>query len=160
MGLTVETWLFPIGSRFNNSPSLSLGNHALFIIVAPPQLVVGFFINFAYLHDAKTIMCWTARYTIGNDPNHRNITQPNRWWGFCLYLHTTINYNIHIMYLLMQPGSKLGILQSPPPWNNTILSVPIHRNTYTICTSNFKILQICPILNYLLELSGQAPRLP
>ena len=54
------------------------------------------------------IMCWIARYTIGNDSNHRNITQPNRWWGFCLLLHTTINYNIYIMYLLMQMGSKLG----------------------------------------------------
>ena len=45
------------------------------------------------------------------------------------------------MYLLMQLGSKPGILQSPPPWNNTVLSVPRHRNTYTIYTS--KILKFC-----------------
>ena len=100
-----------------------------------------FFINFAYLHDAKTIMCQIARYTIDNDSNPRNITQPNRWWGFCLQLHTMINYNIHIMYLLMQSGSKLWVLQSPPPWNNTVLGVPILRNTYTIYTS--KISKFC-----------------
>ena len=37
-------------------------------------------------------------------PKH---TKPNRWWGFCLELLTTINYNIYIM----QTGSKLGTLQ-------------------------------------------------
>jgi len=34
-------------------------------------------------------------------PKH---TQPNRWWGFCLELLTTINYIIYIM----QTGSKPG----------------------------------------------------
>ena len=42
------------------------------------------------------------------------------------------------MYLLMQLGSEPGILQSSPPWNNTALGVPIHRNAYTICTSKFQ----------------------
>ena len=42
------------------------------------------------------------------------------------------------MYLLMQSGSKPGILQSSAPWNNTVLSVPIHRNAYTIFTSKFQ----------------------
>ena len=36
-------------------------------------------------------------------PKH---TQQNRWWGFCLELLTTINYNIYIM----QTGSKPGTL--------------------------------------------------
>ena len=38
-------------------------------------------------------------------PKH---THTNRWWGFCLELLTTINYNIYIM----QTGSKPGTLQS------------------------------------------------
>ena len=29
--LMADTWIFPIGSWFNISPSLTLGNHALFI---------------------------------------------------------------------------------------------------------------------------------
>ena len=75
-------------------------------------------------------------------PKH---TQQNRWWGFFLELLTTINYIIYIM----QTGSKPGTLHSPPPWNNTVLGVPLHiYNTYTIAHQNFKILQICPMFNH------------
>ena len=61
------------------------------------------------------------------------------------------------MYLLMHLGSKPGVLQCPPPWNNIVLDVPIRRNTYTICTSKSQILQIHPTLNYLLEILGPSP---
>ena len=30
----------------------------------------------------------------------------NRWWGFFLYLHTMINYNIYTIVYLMKMGSK------------------------------------------------------
>ena len=71
--------------------------------------------------------------------------------GIFLYLHPVINYNIYIMYLLMQKGSKPRCYIPPPPWNNTVLGVPILRNTYTIYTSkSSKILQIYPAFNYLL----------
>ena len=85
----------------------------------------------------------------------------NQWWRFCLYLHTTINYNIYIMYLLNVTGVKTSALQSPPPWNNTVLDVPIHKNTYTICTS--KISKFCrsvPHSIIYLSFQDQAPRLP
>ena len=50
----------------------------------------------------------------------------------------------------MQMGSKPGTLHSPPPWNNTVLGVPLHiYNTYTIAHQNSK-LQIYPTFNHLL----------
>ena len=91
-------------------------------------------------------------------PKH---TQPNRWWGFCLYLHTMINYNIYIMYLFNVTGVKTGALQSPSPWDNIVLDVPIHKNTYAICTS--KIKKNCrsvPHSIIYLNFQDQAPWLP
>ena len=38
----------------------------------------------------------------------------NRWWGYFLELHTMINYNIYIIYILMQKGSKSGCYTVPP----------------------------------------------
>ena len=65
------------------------------------------------------------------------------------------------MYLFNVTGVKIVALKSPPPWNNTVLSVPIHKNTYTICTS--KISKFCrsvPRSIIYLNFQDQAPRLP
>ena len=41
-------------------------------------------------------------------------------------------------------GVKTEVLHSPPPWNNTVLGVPIHRNTYTIHIQlHIKISKFC-----------------
>ena len=53
---------------------------------------------------------------------------------------------------------KTGVLHSPPPWNNIVLSVPILRNTYTIYTSkNSKFCRsvLCSIIYF--ELLGPSP---
>ena len=53
---------------------------------------------------------------------------------------------------------KTRVLQSPPPWNNTILGVPILKNTYIVYTS--KILKFCrsvPCSIIYFELSGPSP---
>ena len=65
------------------------------------------------------------------------------------------------MYLVMHPGSKPGVLKSPPPWNNIVLGVPIHRNTYTICTSKFQnFADLSHVQLFTLNFQDQAPRLP
>ena len=71
-------------------------------------------------------MCWIAQYTIGNDP---------QWLP------------------LMQPGSKMGLLQSLPlgiTSSSVFQYIGIH-------IQNFKILHIYPMFNYLLELLGPSP---
>ena len=68
-----------------------------------------------------------------------------------------INYIIDIM----QMGSKPGTLHSPPPWNNTILSVQLHiYNTYTIVHQNFKIADLSHVQSSTLNVQYQAPWLP
>ena len=64
------------------------------------------------------------------------------------------------MYLFNVTGVKTGALESPPPWNNTI-GVPIHKNTYTICTS--KISKFCRSVSHsiiYLNFQDQSPQLP
>ena len=61
----------------------------------------------------------------------------------------------------MQTGSKLGTLHSPPPWNNTVLGVPLHLyNTYTIAHQNFKIADLPHVQSFTLNVQDQASRLP
>ena len=61
----------------------------------------------------------------------------------------------------MQTGSKPGTLHSPPPWNNTVLGVPLHiYNTYTIAHQNFKIADLSHVQSFTLNVQDQAPRLP
>ena len=61
----------------------------------------------------------------------------------------------------MQTGSKPGTLHSPPPWNNTVLGVPLHiYNTYTIAHQNFKIADLSHVQSFMLNVQDQAPRLP
>ena len=36
----------------------------------------------------------------------------NRCWGFLLQLHTTINYNIYIIYIFNANGVKMGVLHN------------------------------------------------
>ena len=43
MGLTADTWIFPIGPKFNNFPPYPQENHALFIMVALAQMVGVYF---------------------------------------------------------------------------------------------------------------------
>ena len=43
-----------------------------------------YLIKVAYLHDDKLNICHMPRYIIGENSVHRNITQLNRWQGFCL----------------------------------------------------------------------------
>ena len=77
--------------------------------------------------------------------------------GFLIELLTTIIYNIYIM----QMGSKLGTLHSPPPWSNTVLGVPLHiYNTYTIAHQNFKIANLSHVQSFMLNVQDEAPRLP
>ena len=52
---------------------------------------------------------------------------------------------------------KTGVLQSPPPWNNTVLGVPIQRNTYPKF-QNFTDLSHVHL--FTLNFQDQAPRLP
>ena len=52
----------------------------------------------------------------------------------------------------MQTGSKPGTLHSPPPWNNTVLGVPLHiYNTYTIAHQNFKIADLSYVQSFTLN---------
>ena len=61
----------------------------------------------------------------------------------------------------MKTGSKTGTLHSPPPWNNTVLGVPLHiYNTYTVAHQNFKITDLSHIQSSTLNIHDQAPRLP
>ena len=61
----------------------------------------------------------------------------------------------------MQTGSKPGTLHSPPPWNNTVLGVPLHiYNTYTIAHQNFKIADLYHVQSSTLNVQDQASRLP
>ena len=71
-------------------------------------------------------MCHISRYTIGNNSNHQNITQPNRWWGFCLQLRTMIIYNIYIMYVKWN-GVKIGVLHK-----RHNLYEPAHRELFNM----------------------------
>ena len=65
------------------------------------------------------------------------------------------------MYLLMQTGSKPRVLQSPSPWNNTVVVVPIHRNTYTIAHQNFKFFaDLSHVQLFTMNMQDQAPWLP
>ena len=61
-GLTADTWFFPIGSKFNNSPPLSLENHALFIMVVVSIAGWVHLIKDAYLHDDKLDMYAACPY--------------------------------------------------------------------------------------------------
>ena len=73
--------------------------------------------------------------------------------------HDELQYIHHVPF--NSNGVKTGELQSPPPWNNTILGVPIHRNTYTICTSNFQnFADLSHVQLFTLNVQDQAPRLP
>ena len=77
-------------------------------------------------------MCQIARHTIGNYPPLPKHTQPNRWWGFCLELLTTINYIIYIM----QTGSKPGCYK---------LDLIFHRIFHQFCHKTQEIsLQVAP----------------
>ena len=103
-----DTWLFPHGSRFNIPPPYPQEYHSLFNMVA---VNIAGWVHLIKMHIymmAKLNICHILRQTISNDFFHRNITQLNQWWGFCLQLHTTINYNIFIIYILMQTRSKPG----------------------------------------------------
>ena len=62
----------------------------------------------------------------------------------------------------MQTGSKPGTLHSPPPWNNTVLGVPLHiYNTYTIAHQNFQnFAYLSHVQSFTLNVQDQAPRLP
>ena len=58
-------------------------------------------------------------------------------------------------------GVKTGALQSPPPWNNTVLDVPIHRNTYTIAHPKFQnFADLSHVQLFTVNVQDQAPRLP
>ena len=61
----------------------------------------------------------------------------------------------------MQTGSKPGTLHYPPPWNNTILGVPLHiYNIYTIAHQNFKIADLSRVQPSTLNVQDQASQLP
>ena len=45
----------------------------------------------------------------------------NQWWGFFLELHTTIKYNIYIIYFKCKWGQNWGVT-FPSPFISTILS--------------------------------------
>ena len=62
----------------------------------------------------KLNMCCIPRYTIDNDPIRRNITQPNRWQGFYLQLHTMI-HSIYTSHTFNANKVKTEVLHSPPP---------------------------------------------
>ena len=73
--------------------------------------------------------------------------------------HGLLQYIHHVPF--NANGVKTGVLQSPTPWNNTILGVPIHRNTYTIFTSNFQnYADLSHVQLFTLSIQDQAPRLP
>ena len=53
------------------------------------------------------------------------------------------------------------MLHSPPPWNNTVLGVPLPiYNTYTIAHQHFKIADPSHVQSSTLNVQDQAPRLP
>ena len=61
----------------------------------------------------------------------------------------------------MQTGSKTGTLHSPPPWNNTVLGVPLPiYNTYTVAHQNFKIADLSHVQSSTLNVQDQVVRLP
>ena len=61
----------------------------------------------------------------------------------------------------MQTRSKPGTLHSPPPWNNTVLGVPLHiYNTYIIAHQNFKIAYLYDVQSSTLNVHDQASWLP
>ena len=54
-GLTTDTWIFPIGSKFNNSPPpYPWENHALSQFSCRKHSWLGYLIKDAHLHDEKT----------------------------------------------------------------------------------------------------------
>ena len=77
-------------------------------------------------------------------PKH---TQPNRWWVFFSFSSSPQLITIYTSCTFNENGVKTRTLQSPPPWNNTILGVPIHMQ---FSHQIFKILQTYPMFNYLL----------
>ena len=98
-------------------------------------------------------MCQIAQYSIGNYPYCRNIRNQidggafafsSSPWLITIYTSCTFNAN----------GVKTGVLESPPPWNNTVLGVPIHRNTYPKF-QNF--VDLCHVQLFTLNFQDQAP---
>ena len=79
----------------------------------------------------KLIMCRIARHIIGNYPHYRNIHNQIDGGDFAFSSLPQL-----ITYIHQANGVKTETLHSPPPWNNTVLGVPLHLyNTYTICRS-------------------------
>ena len=102
-------------------------------------------------------MCRIARYTIDNYPHCRNIHNQIDGGAFAFSssprLITSCTFNANRV--------KTRVLHSPLPWNNTVLGVPIHRNTYTIAHPKFQnFADLSHVQLFTLNIQDQAPQLP
>ena len=106
MGPLIDIGFSPLAHRLNISPPLILRKSCPFhsTLHCRSWLWVILIDVRVYMMPNYNVPYRTAYHRqLSLLPKHR---QQNRWWGFCLELLTTINYNIYIM----QTGSKPGTL--------------------------------------------------
>ena len=131
-------------------PLLILWNHAPSQFSCSEHSRLGYLIKMHIYTMSQFNICHISQYTISDHSNPKNNITKSMVGPLPLAPHH--DYLQHMLACIFNAsGSKPGVLQSPPPWNNTILGVPIHIQ---FAHPNFKIVLDLP------HVQDQAPRLP
>ena len=102
-----DTWLSPMGSRFNNFSPLTLGNHSLFNMVAVNIAGWGYLIKMHSYMMPQLNICRMSQYTIGDNYNPKHSLTKSMVGPLHLApQHDYLQYMYHVY--VMQIGSKPG----------------------------------------------------